>query len=209
MDNSPIDLDKVIQFRRCGRNFTYIAKCFNLPYQAFLDKLPPNYIQRRGGEPIFLPLEEVYELFQEGVSTNTLAKKFGVGRSDIDAVLRYGGFTPRNSSDAMFARMKNSTEEERQTLTASAHAAIRGYKYSFEELCRRATSRQRTFDANKLYGNELIFYEKYGPGLIPQFAVGPYNLDFGIAGTPITVEINGGNFHLFGKHARVFAERSP
>lgn len=164
--------------------------------------LPPSKKRKQ------LPIAKVLELFENGVTVQAIAKRFCVNRRAINRVLVENGKTPRGLREAMLIRFQKSTKEYRQQITKAAHAAVTGKRYTAKEKRYRAKSRQRTFSVNKLKGYEREFWELCPFDLIPQFAVGGYNVDFALTEFPIAVEIFGGKWHTVGNHRLTFRQRS-
>jgi very-short-patch-repair endonuclease len=157
-----------------------------------------------------IDLDDLLQLYNSGMSVKQLSKHFGIARSGIVTRLHSLGITQRNRSEAMFLRMAQSSSEERARLSDAAHAAVRGKRYTFEERCNRAISREIHGNVGKVSRIENRFIaemEVLGYPCIPQKAIGPYNVDIALAEVPVVVEIFGGNWHAVGYHNRVYRER--
>lgn len=139
-----------------------------------------------------LPDSEITKLFQDGMSVKALSDKCGCSRSAIKKRLEDSGIQTRPLSESQPLYMQSLTKKQRQQITKAAHAAVKGRCYSFEELCKRASEREISFDFTKMNRRELLFYSlaaSAGLELIPQKAAGPYNADFAVHGLSVTVEI--------------------
>jgi very-short-patch-repair endonuclease len=158
-----------------------------------------------------VPAEEMVKLFDEGTSVLGIARKYSCSRGAVCRRLEQAGRTPRGCGESQTLRWERAPVGEGQRITAAAHVAARGRRHTFEEMRNRADCRQRLADPTKLKGHERAFYDLASPflKLVPQLAVGPYNLDFSVADSPIAVEIFGGGWHLADKHIRLFNQRSP
>lgn len=151
---------------------------------------------------------DVLAMFSGGASVKALAGHFGVQRSVIVNILDENGVSPRSRSDAMFLRMAKATPEERERLTHAAHAATRGRSMPEECQIRMAEGRERTkahasFEALALA--EML--ESRGFPVTLEKAFGPYNIDIAIDERSIAVEVQGGNWHGFGRHGARLGKR--
>lgn len=159
------------------------------------------------GSRLRLPMEDLKVKFLAGSSVKALASEYGCSRRAIQSRLEFMGIEMRNCSEAMFTRMKFTTPEERKRLSLFGSSAV--VAPPFEELCTRAKHRQAEANPSKLQGWEAKFYEVAGSiGLVPQFAVGPYNVDFLITGSPVTVEVLSRGWHSCKRHQTTFRKRS-
>lgn len=137
-----------------------------------------------------------FSLYQSGLSVKAICEKLNVvkERRVINKWLISRGVTPRNRSEAMFNRMKNTTSDERKRLAEKAQDTIRGKKLSESALRNHAISKQ--FSKRKQGVFELA-YMNLLDGLsveyIPEFAFGKYNIDFMIGNVAVEVYKMTGN----------------
>ena len=137
-------------------------------------------------------IDNLIRRYIAGESEKQLALIVGISRGCFRNQLLKHGVKPRGRSESMSERMRQSTPEERQRISAAAHDAVRGRKRSIEDLHARALSRQRTLSQASDAEFELAGMLKvYGVNFIQQLAVGPYNIDIAINETPIAVEVMG------------------
>jgi very-short-patch-repair endonuclease len=111
----------------------------------------------------------------------------------------------RDMATAGLSRAAKMTAEERLRQAAAAHAAVRGTSQSEELLVRRALAKQRKgrYDSpgEMLLGEAL---SDRGLIVVPQKAIGKYNVDLAVA--PVAVEVLGGGWH---STKRSHATRTP
>ena len=153
-----------------------------------------------------LPSAEIVRRYLAGESSNALAKSFGVSRRAIDYRLDAAGVDRRGSADANRLMMAARTPEENAANSKAAHEAVRGRRRSIEERSKGAATRERL--RTHVSDNELILatmLRERGLDVIPQKAVGPYNVDLA-AGT-VAVEVFGGGWHAYGVHRERASER--
>jgi len=211
-----INMNDVIKRHLTGENLFSIAKSYGVKRDTIKARLEKFNIPITIKDPKELrrkvPVSQIIKLFKNGMSVKCLAKKFSVSRRVIDRRLRDNNIIPRNRSEAMFNRMKNTTKDERQRISKKAHAAVKGRKYNREELRQRAISRQLSFTTDKFTSRwERRFYEiciRRNISVTPQFAIEKYNVDFRIDKTPFIVEIFGASWKCVEPHPTIFFERS-
>jgi len=131
----------------------------------------------------------IVELYRSGLSEKAVSERLGIERTVVRRRLLEAGITPRNRSESMYLRMSQTSPDERQRLTAAAHAAVRGKARSEEELCARALRRERTHEEVGK-GERIVaqWLTDRGCTVTMQKAVGRYNLDLAIP--PVAVEIH-------------------
>jgi Helix-turn-helix domain len=145
---------------------------------------------------------DLVQRYVAGESEKALAEAFGVSRQPIRRLLIESGVPIRGRSEAMYARMANTSPEDRAKLSDAAHAAVRGVPKSAEFLLARAAGVERR---GASYGNvsaaEQILMktlEAQGLKVTPQKAIGPYNVD--LATGTVAVEVFGGGWHRTKSH---------
>ena len=156
---------------------------------------------------INLDVDDIVKLYKSGLSEKALAERLNVNRGTIRRRLVQSGVVCRGRSESAYLRMSSLTAEERQRLAGAAHDAIRGKKYTYEELVNRAKAKEGSVGKLSAYERELASeLDARGIPFVPQKALGKYNLDF-FVGDSVAFEIFGGNWHFYGDHARSFTER--
>ena len=149
--------------------------------------------------------DDLVRRYVAGESEKALAESFGVSRSAIRTALLGAGVQPRNRSEGMFARMAQTSPEERARLASAAHAAVRGKPKTDEFLIQRALGVERKGAAHgSASPAELVlagWLREAALTVIHQKAVGPYNVD--LASGAVAVEVLGGGWH----RAKLHGER--
>ena len=144
---------------------------------------------------------DLIERHKSGESIKKIAEDTGIARKTITNRMISVGFQPRTQSESMYVRMANTTAEERARLTAAAHEAVKGRKCSINERVKRAITKQCKggFDSRT---EEILAHmlQERGFSVTPQKAIGIYNVDIAVNGTPVIVEIFGGGWHTSGNH---------
>lgn len=147
-----------------------------------------------------LPVEEIVRRYQAGESENQLALAFGASRSVIAARLRAMNVPRRNNRVANQLMMAQRSPEEHRRNVAAAHDAVRGRKQTREHRSKIARTRQVVHGAISPAEMLLqLWLRDRGVETVAQQAIGPYNVDLGAE--PVAVEVLGGSWHAYGRHA--------
>lgn len=154
--------------------------------------------RERGGatrrKALGLPDAEIAARYIAGESENALSKAYGVSRNAIRTRLESSGVTIRTMSEAAKLRYVGMTAEERGALMEKAQEATRGRKQTREHRSKIALTRQeRGFGISETERVLTGWLRDRGLDVIPQRAIGPYNVDLAIH--PVAVEILGGGWH--------------
>lgn len=150
--------------------------------------------------PMRIPMpSDFLARYESGESLYALAKSYGISRTALSRWLREAGVTPRSHSDAGLVRASRMTPEERIQQARAAHDAARGRVVSFDEKVHNALMRERSAAAGnrRMSAGEALmdgWLTSRNVKHVFQKAIGPYNVDFGIADS-VAVEILGGNWH--------------
>lgn len=141
-------------------------------------------------------LKDAVRAYAAGESEQSIARRLGVARATLRKRLIAAGVSLRGRGDAMTVRMGRASPEERQRLVAAAHKARRGARDPLERLELRARSAERTVHKQGPYERRLIelLADSRLP-IIPQKAVGKYNLDLAIGS--VAVEVHTATNHPF------------
>lgn len=217
-----VNLDKAVElYESSDLGYLRIADDLNVPKRllierlkqrgTFRDRRTANNLARQRGESTRMTMRELPEDFicvsyVSGASENELAKTHGTTRAIIKAILKHHGVTRRTVAEANKLMMTGRTSEENARNVLAANAARRGAKHSWEKRCARAERVHGTVPAN---ATELLYaawLRLRGHEVIHQHAVGPYSCD--LTSGPVAMEVFGGNWHGYGKHAEIFAERA-
>jgi transposase len=207
MKRIDLNVDDLMQLYQSGESAPKIAKRFGVSANVIRRRLQEIGTTLTGNRSIY-DEDAAIQAFLDGGSVKGVAEQFGVQRRTITALLRKHGITPRNRRDAMLLRMAQATPEERQRLTEAAHAACRGRRVPEECQIRIAEGRERTkahasFEALAL---AEILADRGFPVTLEK-AFGPYNIDIALDERSIAVEIQGGNWHGFGRHGARLGKR--
>lgn len=150
--------------------------------------------------------DEDSAIFQvlSGKSVKRVASEFCVPRSSIVKAMKSRGLRQPNRSEGMFRRMAETSREERSRLASFANEAARGRKATLQEREKAAkTVSERLSNQSPLEIEFAKMLDAIGVKSIPQCQIGPYNSD--LACGDVAVEVWGGNWHFYGRHA----ERTP
>lgn len=202
------DVNNIIELYKSGFKSPEIAKRYGVGCTTITRALKRNNIELTGVK-IELDSSEIVRLYESGVSENAIAGQFSVSRSVIRRRLIESNVVIRGQKAANQLMMENRTPEEHMRNVANAHEAIKGKRYTHEELCQRAISRQNSFsefssDYEFAIADEL---SERGIKFTPQYAIDKYNVDFAIFDN-IALEVYGGGWHAGGRAARRFDTRS-
>lgn len=141
-----------------------------------------------------LNVADLVSRYTAGESEKQLASALGVSRSAIRSRLVAAGVLIRTRSEAELVKWSRMIGTERNRQVAAAHTARRGQKDSLEVQMKRAA----TWEAKMSHRGpaEIALTDSLAAGgveLTPQKAVGPYNLDLALSGSPVAVEVECGN----------------
>lgn len=201
-----LPIKKIITLYQTGKSTNKIADIFGVDTGVISRRLKEQGIEPTGVR-IDLPTDKIISLYEGGSSENALADKFGVSRNVIRRHLVENGIHIRTQSEAEALKWSQMSEEERKAQVEAAHEAATGREHTFEELCKRAKTRER--NASEDYGHVSDYEVELrsmlsdrGINTTIQKAIGPYNCD--LAASPVAVEVYGGHWHWTGDHlARV------
>ena len=207
MKRIDLNADDLMQLHQAGLSASQIAGRLNTSRSVIYRHLRSLGANLPGNRSVYDEDAAIWA-FLCGGSVKGVAEQFGVQRSTITALLHKHGITPRGRSDAMFLRMAQASPEERQRLTEAAHAATRGRSVPEECQIRIAEGRERTkshasFEALALA--EILADRGFPIAL--EKAFGPYNIDIALNERAIAVEVQGGNWHGFGRHGARIGKR--
>ena len=142
-----------------------------------------------------MPIQEIVNLYINGVSELALSKRFGVSRCTIRGRLVAAGIQPRTQSESEAVKWKQMSKEARQHQVKAAHDKVRGMTRTHDNLVNRAIGVQAKAKMSKF---EQLFFEaftKAGVSVIPEYAIDVFNIDFAIPEKRVAIEVDGGNWH--------------
>jgi very-short-patch-repair endonuclease len=215
MIRNDIDFNYLAQLYQSGVSSAELGKRFSIKPDTIINRFKKMGIVVRNREEaakikrINIDADELIRLYNSGISVKALGKHFGCNATVIKSRLIENGVTIRGRSDAMYTRMAQTTTEERIRLTAAAHSAIRGKCHTEEHMEKIAATRERrqTFISRSEEILADMLRERGFPCTL-QKAFGKYNVDISLDEFPVIVEVNGGGWHTYGKHAARYAERT-
>lgn len=158
----------------------------------------------------------IVERYKAGEPVYKIAKSLGVDRNAINRRIIDAGMTIRNWKESLEIQgishpTQRMSKAERLRVTANAHAALKGTHKTFEQLCNMAIGREQRGEIVSIVESRVhTMILKSCPGIVivPQKAVGSYNIDIALAESSVAVEIFGGNWHSTGIHASRFRKRT-
>ena len=89
--------------------------------------------------------------YLSGKSAKRIAVENGFSRQVVYRIFRENNIVPRDRSGAMYARMAQTSADERKRLAHAAHVAKRGKKNTPEMLHRRALAHKRRIGLGRTY----------------------------------------------------------
>lgn len=207
---SAADLDHAIQAYLSGEGAESIANRIpGLGTRRLLSVLSEHGLRRtreqryslacaKGAETarskLALPMTQIVARYEAGESENVLAAEYGVSRSALRRRLELFEVSLRDQSEANQLLAEQTPLQEHRRRIAIAQKATRGRKQTFSHRCKIAATREARglgiSPAEELLASWLHEREV---ACVPQRAIGPYNVDLGIA--PVAVEILGGAWH--------------
>lgn len=143
--------------------------------------------------------------YESGASPNELARRFGISRFTVTDRLEKAGVQLRDASEANRLRWTRMTESERAQQVQAAHAATKDGPLTERSVLLRALTFEYQRAPSALEVGLTDVLRGLGLTVHPQRAVGPYNIDIAIA--PVAVEVFGGGWHGYGRHADRAPER--
>lgn len=147
---------------------------------------------RAGRERRARMAQSVVAAFKDGTSVLRIAGAMGVSRATVAAILRDGGLTPRDGSEASILRFQNTTPDERKLISAAANAARRGAPASDMEMARKAAWKEASLikvGEGEAEMSNILAAAGFNPE--PQRAIGRYNID--VLCGDVAVEIHSQN----------------
>lgn len=138
--------------------------------------------------------DSIRELYEQRVSVLEMSRRLGLARVAIVARMKRMGLAVRGGSEANRIRFEKAPETRRAVVQA-AHRAARGSRRTTKSLSARAAHIERLARSSDI---ELVFaaaIRAEGHRVVPQMAVGIWNIDLAVPDQMIAVEIDPGNWH--------------
>ncbi len=138
--------------------------------------------------------------YAAGETAQSIALNLGCSINVIQRIAKLYDIPVRSLAETKRAWYAKSTKEQRLALTQAAHDATRGRSRSNEDLCKIAVGCEKGI--GKRIGPDEATMIGYlvatGCEVVPQKAVGRYNLDIALTESSIAVEMFGGGWHAQG-----------
>lgn len=194
------------QFGVCGKRLTAVLRergLLRTKEQRYALAGSKNGATRHAA--LQLPDIEISARYLAGESEDALAKAFNVNRFAIATSLRVTNTRRRTAQESQAVRSAKVPLRERKQVFKDHPEP---YQKTWEERCQAAQFWEdkaarglysRTSQGENLLYNLLL---SKGGEVIPQQAVGPYNIDLGAR--PVAVEVWGGAFHFSCDHTERF-----
>lgn len=198
----PLDVDDLVKRHTAGESVRQIAISLNVSESVIWKRLNERGIESNKAKNRRLRpagwKNLVVERYQSGETQTALAAAFNTTQQAISLIVAASN-ARITRSEAERRKWSTMTAEQRTAQYAAAHAATKGRKPTDAERILQAISRQNAMSmATDEEGELAAVLRSKGLEVIQQQAVGPYNLDFGIA--PVAVELFGGGWHAWGAH---------
>lgn len=197
-----------------GASLVELARRYGVPYGTLRSRLVAAGVpRRRNADSTRITAKaqrsaysgEVAERFLAGESVKSLATAYGRKRSHIALCLADHGIRPRNRSEGMYARMANTSREERLRLAAKAHEATRNAPPEFHRANAEKQALRKQATLSKVGAGEpemLQWLRERGHEGVPQLPCGVYNIDIAVGALAVEVHVNPSN-----PHARPFYQK--
>jgi very-short-patch-repair endonuclease len=155
-------------------------------------------------------INNIIDRYNAGESEQSIAKSYQVSRAVIRRRLLQSEVVIRNIKEANKLFSSQLTPAQKRAKTVKAHDAIRGKRQSEQHRAKIARFYETTRGGNVSVSENQIeeALQKRGVDVTPQKAIGRYNIDLALNVNSIALEIFGGGWHGYGRHATRFNERS-
>lgn len=200
--------DDIVQFYIAGETVNKLASKFGINRKVIYRLIAERGVVK--SQRIDIPeLPDILTRYIAGESEQSLSLEFGLSRTVLRRRIIEAGITPRTISDTMKMRWKSASSDQRARMLNPAHNATKGITPTQARMAKAALTRQINKSRDSVVERYLIaMLQERGISVIPQLAVGIYNIDIAINESSIAVEIFGGGWHASGKHAARFFERN-
>lgn len=198
------DIFDACELRRSGKAIAEISAIIGWGKNSVFQLLR---VGGASGKTLVRPCDVIVP-YIDGTSENAISKQLGIERIVVHKVLVDHCIPTRSVAEANRQMMLNRSPEENRRNTEAAHLAAKGKRRSPETKKKIALARERNVSGASVY--ESILAEKLmakGLEVALQKAVECYNIDIAIPEFSIAVEVFGGHWHSYGRHARRFSER--
>lgn len=199
MDRINFDVDRAIEMNKSGKTVAAIARELGINKSVIhrrFKSIGYEFIKFPSIDPALW--SEVASLYRSGQSELAVSKRFGCSRTAIRRILVKLGVHVRSRSESEALKWSLMSEEQRANQVKAAHeAAANQPPESFKAAAiKQAKTKEKSLA--KSCDMERIFisaFNERGYDVIPQKAVGPYNIDLAIRGTAVEVHGNAAHAH--------------
>jgi len=198
-----LPLNEIIQMYIEGSTLRQLAKAYVVSPKVLLRSFKEAGVSKPRRKT--LPDQDIIQLYQAGHSLDALGRRYGVADNVIKRRLIEQAIPLRTQSEQEREKWRQMSPEQRQRQVGAAHAANKGSARDAAVLRQKAQTLQRQGRMQPLEAQVHHWLHDRGILTIPQQAIGPYNCDLGAF--PVAVEIFGGNWHWYGKHAAGLLKR--
>lgn len=210
----PIDMDDLIRRYQAGEGHESLASVFDVSRSYIQKRLKTAGVTRTRAEAGAMRsanatgpdwTTEAIRLYESGMSQAEIGTVVGKHQATVSTVLRKYAET-RDASEAGRLQWAKLSPIERRLQTQAAHRAVRGKTRTLDDLERRALGKQLAQShATEQERHLASALNNLGIDTVLQQAVSKYNLDIGAS--PVAVELFGGGWHAYGRHAARMPQR--
>lgn len=212
-----VDINHAISLYESGKSITQIAKELGVGsstisrrfsqagYRTLRSNAEIGWLtaQRRYGD-----ISEAIRMYVSGSTLEDARKSIGVPRRFLEKAIVKAGHTLRTQAQQLGLRYTRMSVSERRSITAQANIALRGKKASPKRMERRARTNENTLQlASRADLILALWLVQRGVQIIPQKAVGPYNIDIAVEHLFVAIEVNGHWRHFSSSNAAAIIQR--
>ena len=211
----PLNLQNLCRRYESGENAASLASELGVTHKVIIRILGENGVHIRSKREAldigatFSPaqLSELHLRYLAGESSPDIAKSIGCPSATLRTAWKRHGFAVRNISEGNALQAARANPAVRAARAVKAHDAARGRIQTHGEKIQRALTREsRKLGISDQESRMVSMLTDAGIACRTQVAVGPYNVDI-LAGDRVAVEIFGGFWHGYGKHAASHKKR--
>ncbi|WP_373084514.1 hypothetical protein [Zhongshania sp.] len=200
------DADYLIHEYAKGRTVADLAREFGVSRKVIKRILQSSGVSTKSNTALDLPDGEIIAMYTGGASENATANHFGISRNVVARILGENGIARRTQSEAESLKWSQMSDEARANQVEAAHKATTGRPLDESHRIAKAEDKAAKggFDSpDEMALHDMLVRRGCRPEL--QRRVGVYNCDLTVH--PVAVEVWGGGFHFFGRHAARTPER--
>lgn len=205
-----VNTDDAIRLYQSGKSLTQIAEQLNVSATTIARRMASaGYEFRRTNAEIgaiirrrkYGDISSAIARYVAGSTMQDVCREFKLPRRHLEKEIVAAGEKLRTQAQSLGLRYTRMSIAERRSITARANIAVRGKKASPARQERRARTNELTLQlASRADLILCVWLAQRGVKLVPQKALGPYNLDIAIEELRVAVEVNG-PWHYFSGRA--------